>query len=258
MRFSSTALALISLLGVAVTVTRADNRHEGRSGRSRVTFYEHADFRGASRTVEVGGDLENLTRAHFSNGAHMNDRISSIRIEGDAQVLLYQDAGFRGGMKRIDYSVSNLNDSAPGWNDAVSSLRVERDRGGRGDRADHRPDRHDGSDFRQADEIVRRAYRDILRREPDTGGLRDYRRHVVQDHWSEAQVRHSLRQSEEFRNLADRIITDAYRELLDRAPSNRERSKFREQMVQRSATEEDVRRAIRATDEYRMRRKHRR
>jgi hypothetical protein len=259
MRFSSTTLAIITLLGVAVTVTRAENRHDGRGDRPRVTFYEHADFRGASRTVEAGEVLENLTRARFSNGGEMNDRISSIRIEGGAQVLLYQDAGFRGDTRRIDFSVSNLNDSAPGWNDAVSSLRVERDRGGRGDRGDrvdHGPDRHDGPDFRRTDDIVRRAYRDILRREPDAGGLRDYRRHMMQDNWSEAQVRHSLRESEEFRNLADGIITSAYRDLLGRDASHRERSKFREQMVQRGASEEDVRRAIRATDEYRMRQKN--
>lgn len=212
-----------------------------------MTLYEHADFRGASRTLAPGEALENLSRARFSNGEGMNDRISSIRIEGGAEVLVYQDAGFRGGSRRFNYSVSDLNDSAPGWNDAISSLRAERSRG------DHTPDHRPEPDFRRTDDIIRRGYRDILRRDADAGGLRDYRRHLLNDNWSEEQFRHSLRESPEFRTLADRIITEAYRELLARDPSSGERRKLREQMMQRGSSENEVRESIRNSDEYRMR-----
>ncbi len=51
-----------------------------------------------------------------------------------------------------------------------------------------------------ADKIIRRAYEDILNREPDRGGMELYRKHIVEQHWSEKQVRDSLRQSQEYQN----------------------------------------------------------
>jgi len=67
-------------------------------------------------------------------------------------------------------------------------------------------DYRDRSDSRQgrsgrawrAEEIVRRAYQDVLRREPDRSGLHQYTNAMLHDDWSEADVRRSLRHSDEY------------------------------------------------------------
>src|SRR4051812_2407513 len=51
---------------------------------------------------------------------------------------------------------------------------------------------------RQAEQMVRQAYRDILRREPDASGLQQYTDNVVNQGWSEADVRRSLLNSQEY------------------------------------------------------------
>jgi hypothetical protein len=50
-----------------------------------------------------------------------------------------------------------------------------------------------------ASSIVRRAYLNVLGREPDAAGLRDYTRRVVRDGWTERDVVRSLRASNEYR-----------------------------------------------------------
>jgi uncharacterized protein DUF4214 len=51
---------------------------------------------------------------------------------------------------------------------------------------------------RQAEQVVRQAYRDILGREPDPSGLRQYTDAMVNRGWSSAEVRRSLLQSPEY------------------------------------------------------------
>jgi hypothetical protein len=64
---------------------------------------------------------------------------------------------------------------------------------------DHRGDNHRHIDWREAEHIVKRTYRDILGRDADHSGLRQYTRAMVYDHWSESDVRRSLRSSDEYR-----------------------------------------------------------
>jgi hypothetical protein len=47
--------------------------------------------------------------------------------------------------------------------------------------------------------MVRRAYRNILNREPDAGGLDSYTAKIVRDGWTEADVARALRDSDEYR-----------------------------------------------------------
>lgn len=54
-----------------------------------------------------------------------------------------------------------------------------------------------GRDFR-AQQIVREAYRDVLRREPDRTGMREYTDAIVHRGWSENDVRRALRRSPEY------------------------------------------------------------
>lgn len=57
-------------------------------------------------------------------------------------------------------------------------------------------------EYRQtgADRIIQRAYEDILNRAPDRIGREFYREKILEENWSEKQVRDSLRQSEEYGN----------------------------------------------------------
>jgi hypothetical protein len=64
------------------------------------------------------------------------------------------------------------------------------------DRSDSRQGRS-GRAWR-AEQIVSQAYRDILRREPDRSGLRQYTNSMLHDDWSERDVRRSLQRSEEY------------------------------------------------------------
>jgi hypothetical protein len=50
----------------------------------------------------------------------------------------------------------------------------------------------------QARQMVRQAYRDVLRREPDQSGLRQYTDAVLNRGWSESDLRRSLQQSDEY------------------------------------------------------------
>jgi hypothetical protein len=52
----------------------------------------------------------------------------------------------------------------------------------------------------RATEIVRRAYLDVLDREPDETVLRDYKQRVLRDGWSEQDVARALRNSDEYRS----------------------------------------------------------
>ena len=53
-------------------------------------------------------------------------------------------------------------------------------------------------------EAVTRAYRDVLRREPDAAGLANYSKLMLERGWDETRVRDALKKSEEYRNLPRR------------------------------------------------------
>lgn len=124
------AFPLLGCVAISLGMLGAAFGHEDRQDRrshrpARVTFYEHSDFRGASFTVDAGQRLPNLTRVAFSNGAGVNDRISSVKIDGDIDVLVFRDIRFGGGAIRLTHDVRDLRELGPGWNDVISSLRVE-------------------------------------------------------------------------------------------------------------------------------------
>ncbi len=105
------------------------------------------------------------------------------------------------------------------------------------------------------DRIITRAYQDILDRDPDAQGLREYRRRMLDDGWTERQVRDALRRSTEKAELSDaqidQMITRAYRDLLGRAPDAAGLSNFRSQVKTKGWTDADVRTALRESAEYR-------
>ncbi|WP_339870752.1 beta/gamma crystallin-related protein [uncultured Brevundimonas sp.] len=86
----------------------------GRGGRSSITVYRDADFRGAS--YSFNGEIVNLGNTEF------NDVISSMRFRGEWEVCT--DAYFRGQCQTFSDDVRNLD--RWGMNDRISSLRPVR------------------------------------------------------------------------------------------------------------------------------------
>jgi hypothetical protein len=138
---------------------------------------------------------------------------------------------------------------------------------------DVRRDLRERSDYRglqlrrgvSAESVVRRAYQDILGRDPDPAGLRDYTRKMTSEGWSEWQVRDALRRSNEyaatggaathFRTAsADRIIRRAYQDVLGRDPDPAGLETYRRNILEEGWDEYDVRRALIRSPERRQKR----
>jgi hypothetical protein len=165
----------------------------GSTPRDGVCFYEDAEYRGDYFCVNAGDSISSMPPG-------MNDRISSIKIFGRAEVTVFKDIRYEGKSTRFGRDVRNLGDE--GWNDKVSSLEVRRGgQHGRSDdkrySADHRSSPH-GMTRSRAEEIVRRAYRAVLDREPDPGS-QGYVERVYRDGWTQQDVERDLRKSDEYR-----------------------------------------------------------
>jgi hypothetical protein len=218
--------------------------HE-RQPKDGVCFYRDIDFRGEYFCVAAGDELPRMP-------ADMNDRISSFRIFGRAEVTVYRDPRFGGRSAHFDRNVRDLR--RDNWNDTISSLEVHSYRNGAFDRGHWVQDR--GRDPRDADRIVRRAYQDVLGREPDPAGLRQFRSRIIDDGWTEKQVRDALRDSSEYRKVAvDRareVVRRAYLSVLKREPDAGS-SGFVEKVLRQNWTQSDVERELRKSPEYRRR-----
>jgi len=224
--------------------------------KSGACFYKDPGFHGEYFCVRDGENEPDMPKG-------MNDKISSVRIFGNASVMVFQDARFEGRSSRFDYDVPDLK--REGWNDLISSFRVA---GGWGHSHGHGNGNgygngsgygHGNGNRGDADAIVRRAYEDVLNREPDPDGLRVYRRHIIDDGWSEQQVRQSLRDSQEYRqqsmmtySKAQEIVRQAYQNVLHREP-DAGASGYVNSVLNRRMTQADVENELRKSPEYRRR-----
>lgn len=94
-----------------------DRDRNGRNDRNRmaqVCFYEDFNYKG-DRFCAHPGQADNALRGHW------NDRISSIRIEGDAKVRVCEDYNYRGRCHTVTSNDSALRGRN---NDIISSYRV--------------------------------------------------------------------------------------------------------------------------------------
>lgn len=219
-------------------------RDRDRERGPRVIVYEDAEYRGDRLVLYPGDSLENLSGLTFENGGRLNDRITSIRVEGGAEVYVHADARFRGAVMRITENTRDLTGRLlPGsvsasWNDRISSLRV----------AVRRRDEPKAD----PDVVIKRAYLDLLGREPDPAGVRDYRSLIIDQGWTETMVRDNIRRGDEFRREgADRIIRRAYLDVLGREADPEGLRFYRGRVLDKNWSEGDVRDALRKSDEYR-------
>jgi hypothetical protein len=243
-----TRLALFATGAILASgsVASAQRGRDDPLPRQGACFYEHANYGGQYFCAQVGDDISRLP-----SGA--NDRVSSIRLLGGAEVTIFDNTQFRGGSLRINSDIRNLADE--GFNDRVSSILIE-NRYGRNGYGGNRPSY--GS--QNVDRVIRRAYQDILQREPDTAGLRHWRSRMIDDGWSEQQVREALRTSPENRQrrgtgrqaTAEEIVRRAYLSVLGREPDAGSRG-YVDRVLRDNWTQQDVERELRNSPEYRRR-----
>jgi hypothetical protein len=209
--------------------------------RQGACFYQDINFRGQYFCVAAGEDLDAMP-------AGSNDRISSIRVLGRTEVTVYTDPRFRGQSLQFEVNAGDLQRES--FNDLISSVQV-------------RSTAFDGGGFRRGgqfgsqqnpDVIVRRAYQDILERDPDPAGLRTYRSRIIDDGWTEQQVRDALRASPEYREKtrakAEEIVRRAYLSVLKREPDAGSAG-YVNRVLRDNWTQADVERELRRSPEFR-------
>ncbi len=240
-----------------------------RQPRDGACFYQNANYRGDYFCVPAGEDLDQMPSG-------LNDRISSIRTFGEVEIIVFRNPGFSGRSTRFAEDVSNLQEA--GWNDTLSSLSVRRGfragrggfGGGRGEFGGGYGDRGGRQSSAEVERLVRRAYLDVLNREPDAAGMREYGQRVFSDGWSEADVREALRRSPEFRQQgrgyggraesrmtrdeAQDIVRRAYLSVLGREPDAGSEG-FVTRVLRDNWSEAEVARELRKSPEFRNRRR---
>ncbi|HTU99064.1 MAG TPA: peptidase inhibitor family I36 protein [Luteitalea sp.] len=172
-----------------------------------VCFYEHIDFGGRYFCARVGEQFDRVPRG-------TNDEISSMQVFGNAEVTVFRADDMRGDSRRFSSSVRDLRRA--GFNDRISSFVVQRRGYGNGgnwgdggsggwDRPGrpNRPGYGNGNQYgeisrRQAENMVRVAYRRVLRREPDAGA-RSWVDEVMRRNWSQRELEAALRDTPEAR-----------------------------------------------------------
>ena len=128
-------------------------------------------------------------------------------------------------------------------------------RGDLGARTDYRKYRNDRGTRPTA--AVRSAYQDILGRDPDPVGLRNYRDKIVREGWSEQDVRDSLRRSDEYASMdsrtasADRIIRRAYMDVLHREPDPHGLQSYRREILDNGWEYHDLQQVLARSEERR-------
>lgn len=103
------------------------------------------------------------------------------------------------------------------------------------------------------EQTITRAYEDLLGRKPDQDGMRTYRKRMIDDEWSEKQVREDLKKSAEYKaREADRIIERAYDDILGRRPDKSGRETYRARIIKDGWSEKRVRDELKKSEEYKQ------
>lgn len=232
---------------------RADPRDRDRErdepGRrrepGRVILYQDAKFRGDSLELRAGDAIENMSGTTFERGGRLNDSITSIWVEGDVEVYVYQNANFMGDAIRLTENARDLTGRLVGgsvsanWNDRISSIRVERRR-----ERDRPP--------ADAAALVKTTFTDLLGRAPTEEEARMFRGRIIDQGWNERMLRDHLRREERYRiETADSLVRRAYLDVLGREVDAEGAKHYRHLMVERGWSDGDVRDDLRKSKEYR-------
>lgn len=237
-RLNPTRLFAVLATTVLASLAVAQPPPPGDIG-ARAYFYTEPGFRGEIFVVNGGDDLSNLAFIQDSEGRPFNDRIRSVQLEGPVRVQMFQGADFRGATMWLNGDVPDLGvftigaSSRNTWDRNISSIKVEV--------AAHNAVVFVRWDRRDAERVVRAAYRDILSRDPDGLGLRHYSSRLIDAGWSEEQLRHDLRDSDEFKHRdLDAIVHRAFRDILGREPDAAGMANY-QRSLSRGMTEAEMR-----------------
>jgi hypothetical protein len=258
-RLSLCLLGLVTSLGADYRDNdrRPDNR---RREEARVILFEHAGYGGDGLVLYPGEAIENMSGRTFDHGSKLNDAISSLRLEGNVEVYVYENAGYRGEAMRLTESARDLTGRLVSggvgvtWNDRISSIRVEWARGRDRDRDPGRPGPGPGPDRPRMDpeKIIKGVFGELLGREPSAGELRDFRMRLMDQGWTERMLRDHLRTEDNYRReAADLIVRRAYRDVLGREADESGLRTYRRNVLERGWTESDVRDSLRKSAEFR-------
>ena len=112
-----TVVAIIGLFCLFVAGTASAQPRWGRARlpESGACFYKDIDFRGEYFCVTHGEQLRSMPSG-------MGDKISSIRLFGGGEVVVFKDSNMHGRSARFTRDVSDLRRG--GWNDQISSIDI--------------------------------------------------------------------------------------------------------------------------------------
>jgi hypothetical protein len=117
--------------GGAVSLPPAQNP-PSRGVNEGICFYERANYQGREECLRSGDEVSDISRRG------LGDRISSVRVFGGARAVFYRSSNFRGERLIVDRDIPDLSrvrmeGTLRTWNDQISSVQVEDERGrGRG------------------------------------------------------------------------------------------------------------------------------
>ncbi len=104
------ALSLIQILSPRLEA-QSQSRNKGNQPQEGVCFYTDENYKGENFCVSSNESLRNI-------GDRYNDRISSIRIFGRAEVTVYDDESFTGSRQTVSRNMPKLG----AWNDRITSF----------------------------------------------------------------------------------------------------------------------------------------
>jgi len=171
-------------------------------GGATVMLYDHPYMRG--QVLRVTEDIRNLDHRMMPDlQIPWNDRISSLRVSGrdsHSPRNSHRPPAVENPDRVIKKAYQDVLDRPADPNGLRYYRGLVIDQGW----SDRMVRKHlrDSDEFRgeSVDRIIRRAYQDVLNREPDPSGMANYRRLIIQERWSERQVRDNMRNSPEYRN----------------------------------------------------------
>jgi hypothetical protein len=201
-------LGLLLGASVFINIVPAYAQRWGREAtpRAGVCFYEDINYGGRYFCSPIGSTSSNVP-------AGINDRISSIRLFGNAAVTVFRDPSLRGQSRMV---TSDLNDlRSLGFNDRISSFEVESYRNSSravpryGNNVPYgadvpygrvqQPNASNRWTYRSAEDMVRRSFRNVLGRDADPSGLQSWTQTVIDNNWTQQDLERALRQSREYR-----------------------------------------------------------
>jgi hypothetical protein len=232
-QISASMVTGLSMLVLSSSASAQYGRDYGRGAypASGACFYEDINYGGRYFCTAVGDAAERVPSS-------ANDEISSIRLFGNAEVVVFRDGNMNGEARRFSSSVRDMRRS--GFNDRLTSYvvqprgyargygggygggydngRYSSDRyndAGRGGAYGGYDGRYGGSygdqtyrgsrdgvgsryTYQQAENMVRQAYRRVFQREPDAAA-RPWVNEVLKNNWSPRQLDEALRNTPEGR-----------------------------------------------------------